>query len=381
MAAPTGHSDLFSPSSGERLINCPGSAKASRGIPDHKSIYSDEGSEAHELASDRLLKALGQESDVDISSFKFYSKDMEDYIAGYVSYCLEKVAEVKNPITMVEQQVSTNRYGEGLFGTTDFAVIGSNDGNVNKVIICDLKYGNTLVSAIENVQLKIYALCLIETFKELYDINDITLCIYQPRISNISEFSLNKDDLYKWGDTVLKDTIQKIKEGSEEFHTGRHCKFCKAKPICRALKENNMKIAKDEFAPPYLLKDEEIEAVLDQADEITDWLNSIKEFALSEALAGKSWNNYKVVEGRSNRKIKDENLVAGEVIKAGFDPYEKKLATLTELKKRLGNKLFSELVDPYTFKPEGKPTLVSRDDKRPEMNLATNDFKDMEEEN
>lgn len=39
MASPTSHSDLFSPSSGARLIACPGSAKASKGIPE-KFLYS-----------------------------------------------------------------------------------------------------------------------------------------------------------------------------------------------------------------------------------------------------------------------------------------------------------------------------------------------------
>lgn len=142
-----------------------------------------------------------------------------------------------------------------------------------------------------------------------------------------------------------------------------------------------MEIAKKDFNPPFLLKDEEVEEVLDRADEITDWLNTVKDYALSEAMNGKSWSRYKIVEGRSSRKIKEENLVAGEVIKAGFDPYEKKLATITELNKRLGKKLFNELVEPYTYKPQGKPTLVSRDDKKPEMNLAQSDFKDTMEEN
>lgn len=294
MAAPTGHSDLFSPSSGERLICCQGSAKASRGLPDKTTLFSSEGSDAHELASHRLLLALGKPSDVDIKSLSFYSQEMEDHISGYVSYCLEKVAiaqdKTKNPLTMVEQQVSTDRYGEGLFGTYDFAVLADGD-----LTIVDLKYGRGVsVSSVENVQLKIYALCLIETFKELYEINSITLCIYQPRLSNVSEWSTTKDELYKWGDSTLKDTIRKIKEGSEEFHPGKHCKFCKAKPICKVLRDKNMEIAKKDFNPPFLLRDEEVEDVLDHADEITDWLNTVKDYALSEALNGSTETmNYK----------------------------------------------------------------------------------------
>ena len=42
----------------------------------------------------------------------------------------------------------------------------------------------------------------------------------------------------------------------------------------------------------------------------------------------------------------------------------------------LGKKKFEELLGGLTVKPEGKPTLVSKSDKRPAMkNTAENDFK------
>jgi hypothetical protein len=45
----------------------------------------------------------------------------------------------------------------------------------------------------------------------------------------------------------------------------------------------------------------------------------------------------------------------------------------------LGKKQFSELLDAHIIKPEGKPALVPRGDKRPELNLAADDFKDLED--
>jgi hypothetical protein len=35
---------------------------------------------------------------------------------------------------------------------------------------------------------------------------------------------------------------------------------------------------------------------------------------------------------------------------------------------------FDEILSPYITRPQGKPTLVPDDDKRPEMNTAKNDF-------
>ena len=93
-------------------------------------------------------------------------------------------------------------------------------------------------------------------------------------------------------------------------------------------------------------------------------------------LKGKVWNRYKLVEGRSTRKVKDENSVAKRLSK--LDTIIRRNSTLTELNKRL-KKLFSELVEPMPINHQGKPTLV-KEDKRPEMNLAVNDFNDIEEE-
>ena len=379
MASPTNHSDLFSPSSGARLIACPGSAKASKGMPDAMSLFSSEGTDAHELALHRLLEKLGKPSEIKVDGLTWYNKEMEDYITGYVSYSLEKVAEAKEKtkdvITMVEQQVSTNRYGEGLFGTCDFAVIADDE-----LTIVDLKYGmGVKVDAVENVQLKIYALCLIETFDHLYDINKINLCIYQPRLSNVSEWSTTKEALYEWADSVLKETIKKIKEGSEEFHPGKHCKFCKAKPICKALRDKNLAVAKKEFQPPFLLNDDEIEEILDKSEEITEWLNTVKDFALSEAIKGHKYAKYKLVEGRSNRKWTDEMEVASVVKNAGFNPYETKVLSVTSMQSLIGKKRFEELLNAYVFKPKGKLTLASRDDKRPEVTTVELDFKEINE--
>ena len=53
------HSKLFSPSASARLLTCPGSAKASEGIPDQESLFAAEGHDAHALAEIRLCERLG----------------------------------------------------------------------------------------------------------------------------------------------------------------------------------------------------------------------------------------------------------------------------------------------------------------------------------
>ena len=373
------HSKLFSPSASARLLTCPGSAKASEGIPDQESLFAAEGHDAHALAEIRLCERLGLQTNEKIEDLTFYNQEMEDYISDYVSYVLEKVASIKkdcpDATVLIEQKVAAVRYDESLFGSTDVAIIA------DKVLtIIDLKYGRgVLVNAKENTQEMCYGLCAMETFGNLYDIEDINLCIFQPRLSNVSEWSLTVKELYKWADEILKPGIEKIRAGSEEFHPSRHCVFCKAKPLCKALRDQNLELAKHEFRPAFLMDDSEIEEVLDKADDFVNWINSVKEFALEDAMKGKKYDHYKLVEGRSNRKYIDETKVINVVKEAGYSPYEEKLLSVTGMQSRLGKARFEELLGNLVVKPRGKLTLVPREDKRPEVNPAAVDFMNLDD--
>lgn len=373
------HSKLFSPSASARLLTCPGSAKASEGIPEQQSLFASEGHDAHALAEIRLSEKLGFETKEKIEDLTWYNKEMEDYITDYVSYVMDTIAQVKktcpDATVLVEQRVAAEKYDKSLFGSTDVAIIA--DGVLQ---IIDLKYGRGVpVSAENNTQEMCYGLCAMETFGSLYDIETIKLCIFQPRLNNVSEWSLSVEDLYKWADDILKPGIEKIKAGSEEFHPSRHCIFCKAKPLCKALRDQNLELAKHEFRPAFLMKDSEIEEVLDKAEDFVNWINSVKDFALEDAMKGKKYEHYKLVEGRSTRKYSDEDAVAATVKEAGFNPYEEKLLTITAMQARLGKAKFEELLGGLIIKPKGKLTLVNRDDKRPEVNPAEADFSNIDD--
>ena len=111
-------------------------------------------------------------------------------------------------------------------------------------------------------------------------------------------------------------------------------------------------------------------------DGLVSWASDIKEYALQQALSGKEWHGFKLVEGRSVRKYTSEASVAKAVTDAGYDPYERKLLGITAMQRLLGKSRFDELLSAYIEKPQGKPTLVPDSDKRPAMNTAKNDFKE-----
>ena len=304
----------------------------------------------------------------------WYSEEMDDCANGYASYILEQVEVAKenctDPVVLIEQRVDFSRWVEQGFGTADCIIIA--DGTLR---IIDYKHGlGVLVSAEDNPQMKCYALGALELFDDIYDIDNVSMTIYQPRRQNISTYELSKENLYAWADEVLKPTAELAFAGDGNFLGGEGGGFWKAKHEGRARAEANLLLAQHDFKLPPLLEDTEIEVILSRVDELVAWASDIKEYALQQAISGKEWTGWKLVEGRSNRKYSNEAAVIEAVTDAGFDPYEKKLLGITAMQKLLGKSRFDELLAAYIEKPQGKPTLVPESDKRPAMNNAKSDF-------
>ena len=370
---PTNHA-VLSASSSERWIKCPPSARLCENYEDKGSNFAAEGTCAHSLCEARLKQALGIPTEDPVENLSWYNEEMEDCAQGYVSYVTELLAEAKktcsDPVILIEQRVDFSRWVKEGFGTADLILIA--DGVMN---ICDYKHGAGVeVSAEGNTQMRLYALGGLEIFDGIYDIEEIKMTIYQPRKSNISVDTITKAELYEWADEVVVPKAELAYAGLGDFSCGEHCRFCKAKAECRERANTNLELAKFDFKLPALLEDEEIADILGKLDAFTAWASDIKEYALQQAISGKEWSGWKLVEGRSTRKYTNEALVASIVESAGFDPYEHKVLGITSMQKMLGKTRFEELLAPYLEKPQGKPTLVPESDKRPAMNTAKNDF-------
>ncbi len=364
---------ILSASSSHRWLNCPPSARLCETYEDKGSDYAAEGTDAHSLCEYKLRLALGMEAADPTEHLTWYNEEMLDCANGYASYILELVEAAKetcaDPVVLIEQRVDFSRWVEQGFGTSDAIIIS--DGTLHVV---DYKHGlGVLVEADNNPQMMCYALGALELFDAIYDIDAVSMTVYQPRRQNVSTFEMSKDDLFRWADEVLKPTAELAFAGDGNFLCGEWCGFCKAKHECRARAENLM-LAQYDFKLPPLLEDTEIEVILTRADQLVSWVNDIKEYALQQAISGKEWTGFKLVEGRSNRRYTDEVAVTQTVTDAGFDPYERKLLGITAMQKLLGKSRFEDLLEAYIEKPQGKPTLVPESDKRPAMNTAKNDF-------
>ena len=379
---------LVSASGAHRWLVCTPSPRLEESFPEQEdSFYAKEGTLAHELAELEIRYQVGmipkkayKKRYAEIASSEYYLDEMDEEVDKYVTYVLEQYGQAKrtthNPLILVEDEVDLTQYIPDGFGTNDSMVIG------DKIMeVMDLKFGKGIqVSSEDNPQLKLYALGAYYKHELSYEINHILLTIVQPRLNNISTFKISVKDLLKWATEEVVPLARKAFEGEGELVPGDHCRWCRAKPRCRAFAEMNLEMVKHDFKQPELLSDEEVIDIHEQSARIANWLSGVSGYMLTEALSGKDWAGYKIVEGRSNRKWGDPDSAISTLKKKGYpqdDIINIKIKGIGAIEKLVGKNAFPGMFQKEVIKPQGKPTLATEDDKRPAMGIeqAKQDFK------
>lgn len=366
---------ILSASASSRWLHCTPSARLERKFPDASSPYAEEGTLAHAYA-ERFLNLFLKTGKTTVAIKD--NAEMQEAVQSYVSICVEKINEARTASPdaqiKVEQRLDFSRWVPEGFGTGDMVMVSD-----KYFEIVDLKYGKGVpVSAINNSQMRLYALGMYEAFGYLYGADEVRMTIVQPRLDSVSTETISVDDLLAWGEGVKKKAKIAFK-GEGEFCAGSHCRFCKARNTCRAHAEYELKNVKEDLQTAEL-EDFEISDILLRAKNIKTWLDGLESYALGKALDGYDWPGMKLVEGRSNRKITDDTIAANNLLNAGFGADEiykpKALRSITDLEKLCGKKMFGELMSGVIEKPPGKPTLVSVDDKRQALEITNikNDF-------
>lgn len=359
-------------SAADRWMNCTPSAQLTAGMEDETTTFAAEGTAAHALCEWKVRKALKMRAGRRPTS-DYWTDEMEEFTDDYRDFIMDLVGQAKqhckDPVTLIEQHLDFSCYVPDGFGTGDFLLVADKELNV-----VDFKYGRGVaVYADHNPQMMLYALGALNLFDCLYDIEQVTMTIFQPRLSSISTWTITAAELYQWAEEVLKPKAELAAKGEGEFVSGSWCRFCKARNTCRARAESFLELARMEFQPPALLSDEEVAEVMEKADELSKWASDVMAYAQAEAIEnGKHWDGYKLVEGRSVRKFSDEAKVEAAAKEAGYtDIYNKSLITLTAFEKLMGKKTFADVLGQYVTKPAGKLTLVPVSDKRPEVSVNT----------
>ncbi|EIE7835108.1 DUF2800 domain-containing protein [Listeria monocytogenes] len=382
----------LSASGSSRWLNCTPSIALEAKFPEQKNggVFAQEGTLAHSFA-ELLLQKFNEEVTKAgyarklnrLKKNSLYDASMIDHVEVYTTIVIEKFQEVhaadKNAVLSIEQRLDYSEYARGGFGTGDAVIVGN-----GVVEIVDLKYGKGVpVSAEENSQLMLYGLGAYNAFELDYDLHTVRMTIVQPRLDDVTEFEMEVSDLLDWAENVVKPAALLADAGKGELNPGPWCKFCRARSICKARAEANLALTSYDFKDPRLMQPSEIAKVLGQVAELKSWVEDVKSFALKEAESrGIEFPGWKLVEGRSNRRYVDAEMVQAMLELEGYSEEEllsKKLISLTDMEKLVGKKQVSAILGDLIEKPAGKPTLVVETDKRQAIKLksdAADDFAD-----
>ena len=372
---PTQHA-LLSASGAHRWLHCTGSPLLEKDFPDSTSVYAQEGTLAHYLCELKLMAYTGEITKRKLTSMKnklmkseLWQPEMDSTSEAYLDYIKDiTMSYTVKPVILTEKKVDFSRYVPEGFGTADCLILAG-----DTLHVVDYKHGKgVVVDADHNPQMMLYALGAMSELSLLYRFTFVHMTIVPPRVNNISEFTMTADELIEWGESVVKPKAEAAMSGKGEFEAGDWCRFCRAKRQCKTRYESNDSLYPElsERHDPRLITLDELGEYLRRGRDMAAWLEDMREYALSESLAGANVPGWKAVEGRGSRAFTDTDEAVDILIKNGIDEsvlYERRVLTLAQMEKAVGKKAFGEIVGNLVVKNPGKPTLVEESDKRPKI--------------
>ena len=361
---------ILSASGSKRWLSCTPSARLEATLPEPKRgnnafDFSQEGTMAHSLAEVKLRHHFGQigieeyEKEYEIiKATPYYNDDFEANVDNYVLYVRSQIGEGDTPL--FEQRVDFSDWIPDGFGTADVVILSK-----HAIRVIDLKFGKGVpVSALDNTQLRLYALGAYSKFKEEYpEIKEVSYTIHQPRLDSISTDGTTVSKLVDWARYFVSPKAKKAWAGSGDFLPGDWCQFCRAKAQCRARSDFNSELAKQDFKAPALLSEEEVSEVLVKAQNLRTWANDVEEYALARAVEQSIIPpGFKLSTTITHRKIADQALAAVVLIEKGMDEAviweQPKLKSIAALEKLGPKGQLTAWLGDLVIRPEGAPKLV-----------------------
>lgn len=342
-------------------------------LPEDSTVYADEGTQAHEVAA-VLLDGKGVQPGT--------SDEMLRHVMVYVDH----VRSHQKP----GSRLSIEKRIPLFYLNSRNGIVDAATQSPDALYIDDLKYGvGVSVEAEGNEQLAIYAESIIRQWELITEFGadfPVHLSIIQPRDRNnpvaVRTWNLTRRELSAFTTALGAKALQAIRGEGEFAPSPEACKFCPAKGLCAAYATEGL-VALPEQAriinlpdPGALSREQRIQ-VLKAKNVLRDWMDAVMVQEVSDLLAGAEPMGFKLVEGKANRtwvdtdaalKLLNNHLTIDELRPRAdlISPAQAEKALKgRELSTKFQNK-FKGLIT----RPEGKPTLVPEDDKRPALTTA-----------
>lgn len=397
----------FSPSGAHRWIPCPGSMLMEAECPNSSSEFADEGTAAHEVAARVLKEDLTLSAhDLIRTTIKVGEREfivdaeMADYVDVYVSKVFERIEEfyllgADRVDLYVEEKV---HFGKAInqvdaFGTADAILVVQYPNKLIQLDINDLKYGRGVeVYAEENEQMMLYALGALAMLNAGETLKCVSMCIHQPRRNHFSEWECDEAHLM----ALATRAAMAAKAAQECFQQDavwpkllipgeKQCRFCKAKAVCPALREE---VAQEVFAsfdsldtvlPAQAAEPstpERLGIAMGKLGLIEGWCKAVREKTHAEMMNGVEIPGFKLVEGRAGNRAWVDDAQAEEALKRmrlkKDEMYSYKVispAAAAKLLEKTSPRQWKTL-QPLITRSEGGPTVAPMADKRPAIELT-----------
>lgn len=360
------------PSTLARVIACPGSVIASRGLPDMQTGAASRGQALHAL-TEICLKTGNTPADFpNDGEWAIYGDSESEAVSAIVEYVSDRRREFPG-VLLVEFTVDLQAIWPGMFGKADVAIVSG-----RTLVILDAKFGRIQVEA-STPQLRAYALGLLAEFDYL-EFDTVVCIIAQPFIGHFDEVRYTPAELAAWAAEVLVPALTEAYGPAPRFNPSPDtCRFCRARAVCavrKAVHYDAVAVLLDEAPEVSLLTPDEVARLLPAFANFEAYIDDVKDYAIRELCSGRPIPGHKLVEGRSIRKWQNPAATPAELAVA---LHEKRpelapadalaLVTtvapvnLTTAEKLLGKShpVFQRL----TVKPQGRPMLAPESDSRP----------------
>lgn len=378
--------------------NCSGALIPNLLAPDSSGIEAAEGTVAHGVGElwaktgKKPRHLLGTTETVNGFVIEI-THEMMDQVQRYVDWCWTLTGT-----HFVEQRVHydfiTPIPNQG--GTMDHAAC-----EWQKLVVTDLKYGKGYqVFAENNIQLYLYAIGFFFEWDWLYDFQEITMRICQPRMEHFDEWTVTRAELLAMVDWLRVRAHAAWVLDAPRTPGPKQCQWCKVKATCGAyvtwydsltdgcyhdltevsqerIDETMDNIALmqpfKKFKPAAELSTADLSVLYQYKGMVDSWWNAMSEELKKRVARGENAPLQKIVEGRVRRVYRDQDKAISYFVDELDIPrskiVEEKLASPAEMEKVLraaghSRSEIPNLLERVVVKPRGKPSLVGLSDKR-----------------